>query len=191
MSIAEHEDNSATRTGFWRRLLRFQFSLRGLLLLLTVIAVGCWYFTSSYRNKARAIARLEELGASICYDFNWPRPGVWNGSTDAPGKPWLKGVLGEHYAAEPVEVQLFIHSNMRPEEFSDEDAILVSRVPTIEWLALFDTKLTDEGLMYLGAIRDLGRLDVEGTLVTKAGVKKFRQLRPDVDLYVDLELEDE
>jgi hypothetical protein len=45
-------------------------------------------------------------------------------------------------------------------------------------LDLAETKLTDQGLAELWKMHRLRRLYLGGTLVTKAGVEKFRQKNP-------------
>jgi hypothetical protein len=135
------------------------------------------------RQKAAALARLEQLGAFVECDYKWSgegRSGAWLENAKPPGDKRLKALWGEYYASNPVEIQLFDDSRnknspfkMKSKEFTDEDAKLLSVFSEMDWLVLCDTSLTDEGLKHLRGMKKLGRLDVEGTAVTKRGAKEL------------------
>jgi hypothetical protein len=167
--------------------LRFQFSLRALLIAFLILAVALGALTAHYRKKERAIARLLNLGASVSFDHEWSAtPPLVFDDAELPGNSFLRLLLGEHYAANPVEVQLFAgNREMRPDLFTDDDAALLASIPSIKWLVLYDTRLTDVGLAQLARITSLERLDIEGTLVSAEGVEAFRIARSDVKVFSD------
>ena len=166
--------------------MRFTFSLRALLALVLVASLVMAWGVSSARKKARAIARLEELGAAISYDYEWTRSGRYVPNAHHSGVEWLRQVLGEHYADEPVEIQLWKDGpGMKPAEFTDDDAALLAPFEKLEWLVLFDCNLTDAGLDELSRLKSLERLDVEGTRVTAQGVARFRKALPKCRIFWD------
>lgn len=136
-------------------------------------------------KKEQALSRLRELGASISFDFQWSKEGAYIPNARLPGDPRLRKLLGKHYAAKPVKIQLYVGESMKPEKFTDDDAKLLAPFTKVKWLVLSDTKLTDAGLMHLVGICALERLDLEGTLITEKGIKKFKALRPKVQLFYE------
>ncbi len=130
--------------------------------------------------KERAILRLKELRATIRWHFQvGPNGGLVTQDT-IPGEPWLKQVLGEHYAVKPTHVELSDYANMNSRAFTDSDAELISHLDSIDWLVLRETQLTDEGLMHLGKISELGRIDVSSPHLTDKGAQAFRDAYPNV-----------
>lgn len=92
-----------------------------------------------------------------------------------------------NYAVEPVEIQLCHDGRQRPEEFTDEDAAMLSQFRSLRWIVVQDTSMTDRGLERLTSVTSLQRLDVEGSRVTVEGVARFRAARPDVSIYYAFE----
>ena len=67
---------------------RFQFSLRTLLIVVTLLAIPCWYGGEQYRLVARRKTILQELKQrSGYYDFQDGRSN--------PGVPWLRASCGD------------------------------------------------------------------------------------------------
>jgi hypothetical protein len=126
---------------------------------------------------------LEGLGASIVYDYQRSDSAASVPDALPPGSRWLRSLLGEHYASEPIEIQLFSDRGMSPDKFGDDEAEQIGLFTELEWLVLFDTKLTDAGLRHLKGLTKLRRLDIERTDVTEAGVNKLQQSLPEVDVY--------
>jgi serine/threonine protein kinase len=63
----------------------------------------------------------------------------------------------------------------------------LAKSPSLESAALGATPLTDAGLAALAACKTLKHVQVGGTKVTAAGVKKFREARPDVEVASDFD----
>jgi hypothetical protein len=167
-------------------VMKLQFSLRQLLMAMAFVCIVTAAVLHHFRKKERAITRLEQLGASISYDYQWSKTKGWLENARPPGDSWWKQILGEHYASEPVEVMLFSGiSSMKPKEFTDRDAELLAMFPKIKWLVLYDTSVTDASLKHFAAIPALERLDLEFTRVTEAGAKEFRATRPNTQIFID------
>ena len=169
---------SAARTG--RR--RFQFSLRTLMVVMTMLAVWTGWTVSKVKRMQRAIASVEWLGGFIAYKHQW-RDGEFLPNARPPASNWMRLLFGERYGAEPVEIQLFACPQMRAAEFTDAEAAAISQLEELTWLVLMDTKLTDAGLRHLHRLTKLGRLDVEGTLVTEVGVADLKRVLPNCKVY--------
>ena len=91
--------------------------------------------------------------------------------------------FGANYRAQVVEVQLFADRAMRPDLFGDEQAKQLAALPDIKWLVLMDTHITDRGLSHLMNLKQLERLDLEGSSVTASGVAKFNAASPDTKVF--------
>jgi len=160
--------------------------------MLPALSVACIFVTcltvlrSIGERREHAIERLRELGASISFDQKWTKDGRWIQDSKPPGNWFLMQIRGKHYAVEPVEIQLFDGlPTMRPKEFADDDAALLTFFPKLKWIVLINTSLTDDGLQLLQEIPALERVDAEGTFVTEHGARTFRLSRPDVAIFVD------
>ena len=73
----------------------FQFSLRTLLVFVTLSAIPCSWLAVKLREVKReeaAAAAIEKVGGRVDWDEN------------AAGPAWLRGVLGEHFFAHVIRV---------------------------------------------------------------------------------------
>ncbi|HUG19447.1 MAG TPA: hypothetical protein VMM56_10740 [Planctomycetaceae bacterium] len=142
--------------------------------------------------KELAIHRIRACGGEVFFEHQWAAPGVWRPDAKLPGDPRLCFLLGKHYAAHPVEVQLFASGDNHPEQFTDLDAVLLMTFTKVRWLVLFDTSITDASLPFIRHCRALERLDVEGTKITQAGAEQLKQqsIRR-LDVYGDFATDDQ
>ena len=171
--------------GFSAKKSALSFSLRSLLAVVVLTSL-CLYVAPYYTwKKSKAIAALEGCGASISYDYEWAENGGYIPDAKNPGSPMLRLLLGKHYGANPVRVELFECSEMTPEKFTDEHAKYLVALDKLDWLVLMDTSLTDEGLEHLRGLTHLGRLDLDGSKVTQEGVERLRRWLPDTDIYFE------
>lgn len=137
------------------------------------------------QQRARAVAMIENCGGTATYDYQWSPSKAWLPHAIPPGPRWIRQLLGDHFRANVVEVQLFAGSKKRPEAFTDAEAKQLSVLTEIKWLVLMDTKLTDTGLKHLGTLKKLERLDVEGSPVTEAGVQGLHRALPKARIFYD------
>jgi hypothetical protein len=161
-------------------------------LVITALCVWLGVEVSAARQKQRAIFTIERLGGSIVYDYQWGKNGAWLANAKPPGLGFVKALLGENYRAEPVEIQFFKDPGMAPDRFTDVEAEQLQCFSKLEWLVLMDTKVTDAGLTHIAALRNLGRLDLEGSRVTPDGVRRIKAALPQARVYSDYpEVDDE
>jgi hypothetical protein len=125
--------------------------------------------------KELAIHRIRACGGEVFFEHQWAAPGVWRPDAKLPGDPRLCFLLGKHYAAHPVEVQLFASGDSYPEQFTDLDAMLLMTFTKVRWLVLYDTSITDASFPFIQHCRALERLDVQGTKITQAGAERLKQ----------------
>jgi hypothetical protein len=99
-----------------------------------------------------------------------------------PGPSLLKRALGEYYASSVYRVEL-----RSPERFTDEQAAQAAVFKEMDWLAISDSRVTDAGLKHIATLKSLGRLDIEGCLVSEEAVRELRRALPKTAIYSDFD----
>jgi hypothetical protein len=154
-----------------RRWLRF--SLRTLVLAVTLFCIWLGLTTNRVNRQRRAVAMLNSHGGSVTYDFEADEIGrhIINGSPP-PGPDWLRNVLGIDYYATVVG------ANVRPRHFTDDDAVApVAELPQLRGLYVSGASLTDSMLAHLKRLTELRCLSVfYATAVTDDGWEPLAHL---------------
>jgi hypothetical protein len=99
-----------------------------------------------------ALLEIERIGASI--------------GIERPPPHWLQRLIGGAHARGFANGFTVLCSP----GFADADLAYMKEIPTLEFLRLEETRVTDVGLLHLSALRTLRRLDLSGTCVTDAGL---------------------
>ncbi len=147
-----------------RRLL--QFNLRGMLLLLVVIAASLSWTMHKARQQRNAVAELRTYG----YWVNYRRAD----SGSATFLEWLRRLLGEK------EFRDVIGAGSSHPLCNDNGLAQISELPRIRTLSLGNSQVTDAGLAYLEGLTQLNDLYLDRTQITDAGLPRlqnFTQLR--------------
>ena len=161
-----------------RRWFRLQFSLRALLLLMTLVCIVCGAWLNRAIRQRTAVRRFYELTAARDDSYPSGESAVtmtyrYRGKNEyyKPIVPkWqhpLRDALGEEAFGEVTGVQL-----MRT-AVTDDDLRLLAAVPTIEYVNLNSTQVTDAGLVHLRACPKLNMLQCDATPITDAGIAEL------------------
>jgi hypothetical protein len=196
----ESEPAKATPPKHARRW--FQFSLRTLLILTLIVAIPCAWIGRKIEKKRRergAVEAIRASGGTASYDYEVPwswfdrRDERFSPSYYGPDGPsWLRGMLGEDFFNEIVQVdlsrvpvarldwldtlpQLRWLRVSRP-DLADADLTHIRDLTQLRSLELVRTKVSDSGMMYLGRLTKLQHLNLCGTRVTDAGLVHLKQL---------------
>jgi hypothetical protein len=140
----------------------FQFSLRTLLVFVTLSAIPCSWLAVKLRDvkhEEAAAAAIVEAGGRV----EWGK--------DAPGPAWLGGVLGEHFFGHVISVTL------EGEQVTEGALENLDAMNYLQDLLLLGPKVTDSGLEHLQGLRELKWLDIDSTNVTNAGLEKIARLK--------------
>ncbi len=153
----------------WRRSLRF--SLRGVIVLVLVIAGWLGWLVRSARVQREAVAAIEGAdGGGFLYDWQWS-----SGKSIPGGKPWaprwLVDLMGVDYFSNVTSVWLQSSS-------AETDAAIaqVGRLNRVQSLNLYQSSLGDTGLAHLRGLSTLSELNLGGTEVTDAGLANLKGL---------------
>jgi hypothetical protein len=155
---------------------RFRFSLRTLLLLLTVLCVWLGVQVTAARRQKNAVEAILSAGGRVVYDYQVvarpPMPAVPGapqlpagavlGDTKVdhrqlpPGPAWLRKQIGDDYFA-TVVAAYFNHAKATIQK---PDLDQLARVPHVRKLGFYDcdTRIHDQDLTALGELHELEEL---------------------------------
>jgi hypothetical protein len=181
----------------------FQFSLRTLLIILTIGCIaGGWWINRAFQQRA-AVRRFYELTANRQdqHGESLTTMGYRYQGKDQYYKPiipkslhWLRDMIGEECFGEVTGVQLLDtpatnddlrHLAVLPSveriwlsrtKVNDDVMPLLKVCPKLKFLGLDDTPITDAGVSHLTAFPDLESLSLSGTKITDAGLAHLAQL---------------
>jgi Leucine-rich repeat (LRR) protein len=146
----------------------FQYSIRSLLLLTTVLAVWLAVQVNRAHRQKLAVSTIMHAGGKIAYDHEMltrehPQP------TEPPGPLWLRRILGDEYFLRPAAV-----------ECTDVDSEIVEQLgncPTLRYVTLSGGTIVDEDLSHIARLADLEQLRLEDVAITDAGLKHLFSLK--------------
>jgi len=173
----------------WRWL--FQFRLRTLLILTTIIAVllGCWSYKA--RQQREAVDALTKGGWMVEYDFQGrglkQPPYCPVCLVNALGVDYFASVRGFHlYDALVTDADLERLASLTAlrgiyltrSRVTDARLAHLKGLTALQNLDLIGTQVSDDGLQHLKGLHALEILDVRGTQVTDAGVDRLQKALP-------------
>ena len=155
-----------------RKLRWYQYSLRSLLIFVTLFAVACSWFAvkmGQAKRQREAVEILLKLGGLAEYDCACDSPYVQHHLPE--GRPpisapiWLQKWLGDDFFTNVV--------SLYPRHIADADLEYVTDLPRITAIGLPFNKITDNGLKQIQVLHQLQFLDLQSTEVTDAGLDVF------------------
>ena len=171
--------------------LRFQFSIRSLLVLTVAVALPCSWFgveLKKAREQRQAVDAIETWGgpmaAFVGYDYNYDAKSmnVSNRQTERP--EWLRNLVGDDFLRIVIYIS-FSSSGATDETFEHFMTTHSNDLPKLEALNLACTPITNNGLKGLGKLRNLRSLDLSSTQITAEGLRYLQGLSrlEDLQLY--------
>jgi hypothetical protein len=165
----------------------FQFSLKGMLVVMTILCVGPGGYIANerhqFRKRATAIAAIEELGGEAYIDDSrpfrptWIRPLICDKSVGE--------VTGVSFVWDKVTDSGLVHladlTKLRAEYLdhapvTDAGLVHLAGLKKLERLGLNDTQVSDAGLVHLADLTALQALSLDFTHVTDAGLIHLSRL---------------
>ncbi len=141
------------------KLRRFQFSLRTLLLFVTLCAIACSWFAvkmQPYWRQRKAVAEIKKLGGNVYWSSEEETPWLWD---DYVFRVDLNGT-----------------------HITDAGLQHLAELSQLSGLNVEGTQVTDVGLEHLEEMSHLDWLRLSGTKVTNEGVKKLQKALPNCEI---------
>ncbi len=168
----------------------YQYSLRSLLMLVTLCAFLCsWLAVKIEQGKRQkaAVDALRAKGFTITYDYEVDRDGkpLPNPVLNVP--QWLRGWLGDDCFATVVGVDAPFGTMFGGLggfhlycDATEEDLRPLAELPRVKFLQLGGARIGDSALRQIGNLSELDHLELASTKITDAGLvelKAFPKLR--------------
>ena len=142
----------------------FQFSLRTVLVVMTLFCIGPGGYVAYEQNKARremaAVEVIEKLGGSVSYD---PITPVRSAT--------MRQILGDESFGDVSEVWL------GDTQVTDAGLVHLADLTNLDTVVLYNTKVTNAGLVHLDGLQRLAFLALNNTQVTDAGLVHVAELK--------------
>ena len=163
------------------RLRWYQFSLRTLLIFVTLFACACSWFAVKKQQANRqkeAVQALERHGYHITYDYE--HYGISrNYYVPTPAPDWIVKLVGKDFLYDVYGVGATISlpiMQFHMPALTDADMTVFEQLPRLRTLRFRNkygnpAKITDKGLAHLQKLKYLEDLELIDTLVTEAGVQ--------------------
>ncbi len=147
-----------------------QFSLRTLLIAMTLFALWLGVKVHRVRQQKAAVAALEasDSGNSVCYDYQFDRAGKMIPDASPPGPAWFRRLIGEDYLRSVRWVRLG--------QPTDADLAQLECLPRLQVLIFRGPLVTDEGLSHLKGLSGMKELTVDNLGMTDAGMAHLKGL---------------
>jgi hypothetical protein len=175
------------------KLRWYQFSLKWLLVVMTLLGVGPGAYVAYEQNKARkqiaAAEAIQKLGGHIISGDVF---GDDEGTGRSVGMRWILGDnryertwcvnFSQNSAvtdADLVHLQPFHQLNvldLAGTQVTDAGLLQLSALRELRSLDLTNTRVTDAGLSHVAELKEMGRLDIEGTRITDDGLAVLETL---------------
>ena len=174
--VLSEESTKAKKSSPARRRFGFRFSLRTLLIVMTLACLVCGFFLNKLIRQRTAVRRFYELTAHRpdSHGDHLVTMGYRYQGRDEYYKPiipkWqhpFRDLFGEEAFGEVTGVQLLDTAA------TDEDLRYVAYFPTMERVSLSRTKVTDDGLFRLQACPKLRSLHLDSTAITDMGLARL------------------
>ncbi len=161
---------------------RFQFSLRSMMLFVTVVAVVCSWFAVKMQQENRqreVVERAEKGGGFVWYDYQFVMDRdipVTLPSLEPPCPLWFRNLVGADFLSD-VE-------GLRYKRATDAELVHLNGLTGLKTLGVNGTEITDAGLVHLRELTGLESLYLHNTRVTDSGFAHLKGLTGLYALYL-------
>jgi hypothetical protein len=192
MDAAAHQSSEAQPSRPRRRMLRY--SLRSLLVAVTVLCVALGFWVNGAQRQRQAVADITAAGGVVRYDFEYHGQATWRAvDGELPGPDWLCRLLGvdlfdnvtyaeltydatDDTVAHVGGLERLQELHLGNSQVGDAGVAHLSGLTRLEVLWLYDTQVTDTGLALLRDLRSLQVLELDGAQVSDAGLEHLTGL---------------
>ena len=158
----------------------YQYSLRTLLIFVTLVGCGFGWLGSKVREARQqeaVLALIWNNGGSVFYDYQWdPQGKQLLPNATPPGPAWLHALLGDDCFRHVSGVFFDPYNNTTQSTVSDADLEQYKVLSRLEFLTIGGPEVTDRGLAHLSGMTQLKGLALIYTKVTDAGLESLKGL---------------
>jgi hypothetical protein len=178
----------------------FQYSLRTLLIFVTLCAVACSWLAVKMRQariQREAVEAILKTGCCmVVYDYEYDLLGNWTLNAQPHGPVWMRNLLGIDFFNTVIEVggvesgarEALSHLKDLPKlqtinfvnvEVIDDDLKNIqdlTHLQEILFIGVVNTKITDHGLVSLKRLTNLQGLHLTCSGITDNGLKHLMEL---------------
>jgi internalin A len=163
------------------------FSLRGMLLVITLAAVWMGYLTNRAVQQRRAVAAIKQLGGEVAYDWEFAKPDrrrSWPNNVEPhpPGSRWLRKLVGDEYFQRVREIDLHNRDSELPRAGIGLPSL--SGLSHVREIDITGFELSTKQLSFLASMNELEELHLDECVLTGNALV---HLRP--DRLIDLKME--
>jgi hypothetical protein len=151
------------------KLRWYQFSLRTLLIFVTLFAIPCSWLAEKMqqaRRQKEAVESLLKNGGSVRYDYEFNSTGKRINGARQPGPAWMRQVVGDDFFRNVAEISFVGES-----EVTNEDLEHLEGLNQLKTLWFNETKITDAKLKHITVLNQLQDLGLGQTNITDAGLE--------------------
>ncbi len=159
--------------------LRFQFSIRSLLVVTVAVAVPCTWLAVELKATREETTTIQKLGGSFAYDYQVDASGSSLPNSQPPGPVWLRRLLGDGF------FEHIVRANLDNSNVTDAGLKELRGLRHLQYLRLWGDDITDAGLENFKGLTQLKVLLLSRTKVTDAGLEYFKSLRQLQSLILD------
>jgi hypothetical protein len=166
------------------RLRWYQYRLRTLLIVMTLLAIWMAHISHRARQQKLAVERILRLDGVIKYDYEEPTANFPDCITrdssirefltptppPPPGPTWLRSLLGEDY------FQTVVALGLCNSIVNDGDLSVLLNLPDLKILRLDNNNFTDDALAYVKKLNKLEILYIRGTAISDQGLEQLKEL---------------
>jgi hypothetical protein len=149
----------------------FQFSLKAMLVVLTLVAVATSALVGWVDRQRRAVERVQQLGGRVDY-ANSEKP--WREGDTLRNDSWLVHQLRKWLPRDYFDSVLRVE--LQQTDVSDADIRYLKGLTRLEILDLSYTEITDAGLGHVMGFSRLKDLYLDHTQVTDDGIAQLKGL---------------
>jgi hypothetical protein len=170
------------------KLRWYQFSLRTLLIVVTLFAVACSWFATEYRRAVRrgqAFRKVEMQFYTYGGHFSPPWYSSWFHKMAGDGECYNISFLVTNAQSYITNDDMMLIGRFDElaqlsinfqETVTDEGLQYIESLQNLSELSLSETKITDKGLSYLMSMKVLESLDLSNTEITDSGLERLTNL---------------
>jgi hypothetical protein len=156
------------------RRWRFQYSLRSLLIFVTVVGVLCGWlgrFILRVQHQRSVVTQIKALGGRVNYDYQVAGMRDRSHSPPPPGPGFIRWIFGDDVFAN-VEAVLFSSEH----QLKDEDVAILKELPHLKYVSLYGPGITDNGIEVVCHVPEIQALQIDRTGVTDAAISFIGRL---------------